>query len=203
MECPFLCGYHAPNDKHAEYQITKHIELHHTPESSFAIEDEDLNLALALQRQEEGQVFADIRSPGSSTKLSAEDLNTRKEGAANPLDADFPYAQCPKCEDFVHLVEFDEHMNNHLSLQYSSDTITTMAEFDSDHDANSRQTMTDLQCLTTIARPIGQDDRKSTQDNNAATLVETKPKGTRLGVSDTQYLASQPKTSTLVEYKLY
>lgn len=203
MECPFLCGYHAPNDKHAEYQITKHIELHHTPESNFAIEDEDLELALALQRQEEGQVFAEIKSHGSSTKLSAEDPNTGKEGAAEPSDADFPYAECPKCKDFVHLVEFDEHMNNHLSFQYSSDTIATMAEFDSDHDANFRQTTADLQCLTTIARPIGQDDKKSSQGTNAATLEETKSKGKRLGVSNMQCLASYPISSTLVKYEFH
>lgn len=183
MECPFLCGFHTTNDHHADYQITVHIELHHTPDSHFAIEDEDLNLALALQRDEERQVFAEAKDHGSPTESSAKDLGTRKEGAAYPLDADFPYAECPQCEDFVHFVEFDEHMNNHLSLQYSSDSITNMAEFDSEHDANLRQSPIDPQGLTTIARPIDQRDKKSSQNNNATVFAAARPKGTRLGVS--------------------
>ncbi|KAG9952377.1 DUF1671-domain-containing protein, partial [Aureobasidium melanogenum] len=181
MECPFLCGFHTTNDHHADYQITVHIELHHTPDSHFAIEDEDLNLALALQRDEERQVFAEAKDHGSPTESSAKDLGTRKEGAAYPLDADFPYAECPQCEDFVHFVEFDEHMNNHLSLQYSSDSITNMAEFDSEHDANLRQSPIDPQGLTTIARPIDQRDKKSSQNNNATVFAAARPKGTRLG----------------------
>ncbi|KAG9662769.1 DUF1671-domain-containing protein, partial [Aureobasidium melanogenum] len=181
MECPFLCGFHATNDHHAEYQILSHIELHHTPESHFAVEDEDLNLALALHREEERQVFADTGDHVSSLKSSGEDLDTRKEGAANSMDANFPYAECPKCEDFVHLIEFDEHMNNHLSLQYSSDTITNMAEFDSGYDADLCQSSTNSQGLTTIARPIDQNYKKFCQNNNATVLAEARPKGTRLG----------------------
>lgn len=182
-----MCGFHATNDHDAEYQILSHIELHHTPESHFAVEDEDLNLALALQREEERQVFADTRDHGSSLKSSNEDLDTREEGAANSMDAAFPYAECPKCKDFVHLIEFDEHMTNHLSLQYSSDTITNMAEFDSGYDADLRQSSTNSQGLTTIARSIGQHDKKSSQ-NNALILAETRSKGTRLGVSHVQFL---------------
>ncbi|KAH0365158.1 DUF1671-domain-containing protein, partial [Aureobasidium melanogenum] len=180
MECPFLCGFHTTNDHHADYQITVHIELHHTPESHFAVEDEDLNLALALQREEQRQVFADARDHGSSTKSSAQDMGTRKEGAADPLDADFPYVECPSCEDFVHLIEFDEHMNNHLSLQYSSDIITDVAEFDSGYNADLRQSSTNSQGLTTIARPIGQHDKNSSQ-STAPVWKGPKPKGARLG----------------------
>lgn len=194
-----MCGFHATNDRLAETEITAHIELHHTPESHFAVEDEDLNLALALQREEEKQVFADTRSHDSSVK----DSNTRREGATNSMDDDFPYAECPKCEDFVHLVEFDEHMNNHLSLQYSSDTITNMTELDTGYNTGLRQPKTNPQCLTTIARPIDQHVKKSSQTNNAAILAETKPKGIRLGVSDV-HSPSHPRQSsstTVVKYQ--
>ncbi|KAH0319694.1 DUF1671-domain-containing protein, partial [Aureobasidium melanogenum] len=180
MECPFLCGFHATNDHHAEYQILSHVELHHTPESRFAVEDEDLGLALALQREEERQVSADTREHGSLLK-SDKDLDAKKEGAINAMDADFPYAECPQCKDFVHLIEFDEHINNHLSLQYSSDTITNMAEFDSGYDADLRQSSINSQGLTTIARPIGQNHKMFSQNNHVTVLAETRPKGTCLG----------------------
>ncbi|KAG9723067.1 DUF1671-domain-containing protein, partial [Aureobasidium melanogenum] len=162
------------------YQILSHVELHHTPESRFAVEDEDLGLALALQREEERQVSADTREHGSLLK-SDKDLDAKKEGAINAMDADFPYAECPQCKDFVHLIEFDEHINNHLSLQYSSDTITNMAEFDSGYDADLRQSSINSQGLTTIARPIGQNHKMFSQNNHVTVLAETRPKGTCLG----------------------
>jgi hypothetical protein len=73
MECPFLCGFRTSNDHQAEYHITAHIELHHTPESHFAAEDEDLKFALALQREEEEQVSAAAKHHDSAIHCTAED----------------------------------------------------------------------------------------------------------------------------------
>ncbi|KAI4723341.1 DUF1671-domain-containing protein [Aureobasidium sp. EXF-10727] len=173
MDCPFLCGFHTPSDVHAEYQITAHIELHHTPESEFAVDDKDLEFALALQREEE-QVFVDGGNRDTPTKPSSEDCGAEKESAATLTYDDFPYVECPKCEDFVHLIELDEHMNNHLSLHYSSDTIAgDMAGVNFGHDTNFCQSSAPLQCSTTIARPLNQ--------HHKGNLAETRPKTIRLG----------------------
>lgn len=185
MDCPFLCGFCTSNDDQAEYQITAHIELHHTPESHFAAEDEDLRFALALQREEEERVSADVRNHENVTKSTVEDLETRKERAANnAVDDDFPYAECTECEDFVHLAELDEHMNNHLSLQHSSDTIAgNMAGSDSDSTISLHQSSTASGSPTTIARPIDKHNERSHGKNNAADPAEVRPQGIRLGVS--------------------
>jgi CCR4-NOT transcriptional regulation complex NOT5 subunit len=156
MECPFLCGFHTSNDNQAEYHITAHIELHHTPESQFTAEDEDLKFALALQREEEERVLADVENHDTATHCTAEEFDPRTEGAVNnAMDDDFPYVECPECEDFVHLIELDEHMNNHLSLQNSSDTTTgNMARSGFGPGTNSNQSLTASGCSTTIARPM-------------------------------------------------
>jgi len=185
MECPFLCGFHTSNDDQAEYQITAHIELHHTPDSHFAAQDEDLKLALALQREEEERVYTDARNHENVTTPTVEDFDPRKERAANnATDDDFPYAECPECEDFVHLVELDEHMNNHLSLQHSSDTIAdNMAVLNSGSTTSLHQSSTAPAGSTTIARPIDKHHERSCDEKRAAVCAENRPHGTRLGVS--------------------
>jgi hypothetical protein len=184
MECPFLCGFHTSNDDQAEYQITAHIELHHTPESKFAAEDEDLKFALALQREEEEQVSAAARDHDASTKWTAVDIDPRRERATNnAMKDDFPYAECPKCEDFVHLIELDEHMNKHLSLQYSSGTIADMANLDSGPVTNNHVSSTAPEGSTTIARPIDKHDERPRCRKSTATSGTNKPQGSRLGVS--------------------
>jgi hypothetical protein len=185
MECPFLCGFHTSNDDQAEYHITAHIELHHTPESQFAAEEEDLKFALALQREEEEQVSADAKHHDSSVNWTAEDLDPGREGATNnAVEDDFPYAECHECEDFVHLIELDEHMNKHLSLQYSSNTITDdMAESDSKSYTNLGQSSTVTGTSTTIARPIDQNTNRSSGIASTTASVKNKLQGSRLGVS--------------------
>jgi hypothetical protein len=185
MECPFLCGYHTSNDDQAEYHITAHIELHHTPESQFAAEEEDLKFALALQREEEEQISADAKYHDTSIDWTAEDLDPQRERAANnAVDDDFPYAECHECEDFVHLIELDEHMNKHLSLQYSSNTITDdMAKSDSKFSTNLGRSSTVTGRSTTIARPMDQTTQRSSGIANTAASARNKPQGSRLGVS--------------------
>jgi hypothetical protein len=185
MECPFLCGFHTSNDDQAEYHITAHIELHHTPESQFAAEEEDLKFALALQREEEEQVAADTKIHDTAINWTAEGLDLRRERAANnAVDDDFPYAECHECEDFVHLVELDEHMNKHLSLQFSSNTITDdMAESDSKSYTNLGQSSTVTGTSTTIARPIDQNTNRSSGIASTTASVKNKLQGSRLGVS--------------------
>jgi hypothetical protein len=185
MECPFLCGFHTSNDDQAEYHITAHIELHHTPESQFAAEEEDLKFALALQREEEEQVAADTKNHDTAINWTAEGLDLRRERAANnAVDDDFPYAECHECEDFVHLVELDEHMNKHLSLQFSSNTITDdMAESDSKSYTNLGQSSTVTGTSTTIARPIDQNTNRSSGIASTTASVKNKLQGSRLGVS--------------------
>jgi hypothetical protein len=185
MECPFLCGFHTSNDDQAEYHITAHIELHHTPESQFAAEEEDLKFALALQREEEEQVAADTKIHDTAINWTAEGLDLRRERAANnAVDDDFPYAECHECEDFVHLVELDEHMNKHLSLQFSSNTITDdMAESDSKSYTNLGQSSTVTGTSTTIARPIDQNTNRSSGIASTTASAKNKLQGSRLGVS--------------------
>lgn len=181
MDCPFLCGFCTSNDDQAEYQITAHIELHHTPESHFAAEDEDLKFALALQRVEEERVSADSRNHETVTKSPVEDFEERKARAANnAVDDDFPYAECTECGDFVHLAELDEHINNHLSLQYSTEE---MAEYDSGSTISLHQSSTASGNPTTIARPIDKHNERSHSKKNGVDSAEVKPQGTRLGVS--------------------
>jgi hypothetical protein len=185
MECPFLCGFHTSNDGQAEYHITAHIELHHTPESQFAAEEEDSKFALALQREEEEQVSIDAKNHDTSINWIAEDLDLRRERAANHVvEDDFPYAECPECEDFVHLIELDEHMNKHLSLQYSSETITDdMAESDSKSSTNLGRSSTVTGSSTIIARPMDQNTERSSGIAGTAASAKNKPQGSRLGVS--------------------
>jgi hypothetical protein len=186
MECPFLCGFHTSNDDQAEYHITAHIELHHTPESHFAAEEEDLKFALALQREEEEeQVSANAKNHDTSINWTAEDLDPGRERAANhAVEDDFPYAECEECEDFVHLIELDEHMNKHLSLQHPSCTITDdMAEFDSTSYTNLGQSPTVTASSTTIARPMDQTTERSSGMTSTAASTKNKPQGSRLGVS--------------------
>jgi hypothetical protein len=185
MECPFLCGFHTSNDDQAEYHITAHIELHHTPESQFAAEDADLKFALALQREEEERVSADATNHDTSINWTAEDLDPGRERAANhALEDDFPYAECHECEDFVHLVELDEHMNKHLSLPCSSDTITgDMAELVSNSSTDLDRSSTVTGSSTTIARPVDQTTERSSGITGTATSAKNKPQGSRLGVS--------------------
>lgn len=184
MECPFLCGFRTSNETQAEYQITAHIELHHTPDSHFAAENEDLKFALALQREEEERVSADARSHENATRSTIEGFGPRKERAVNnAADDDFPYVDCSECEDFVHLVEFNEHMNNHLSLQYSSDTISgKMAELDSGSSTSLHQS-TASESSTTIARPVDKHNDRSYGNRSTAAFAEHQSRGTRLGVS--------------------
>lgn len=184
MECPFLCGFHTPNDSQAEYHITAHIELQHTPESQFTVEDEDLKFALALQREEE-QAFADIRDRDVSSGPSLKPANREKEGAAND---DFPYAECPECEEFVHLIELDEHMNTHLSLKYSSDD---MAGPDFNEPSSGRPS---FQGSTTIARHRGRHDGQPFGKENVGRSAKEKSRGMRLGVSQLFSLALSPFT---------
>jgi hypothetical protein len=191
MDCPFLCGFHTSNDDQAEYHITAHIELHHTPESQFAAEEEDLKFALALQREEEEQVSVDAKNHDTSINWTAEGLDLRRERAANnAVDDDFPYAECHECEDFVHLVEFNEHMNKHLSLQCSSDTITDMAECDSKSSTNLGRSSTVTRSSTTIARPMDQNTERSSGIAGTAASAKNKPQGSRLGVSLLSLLVS-------------
>lgn len=151
-----MCGFRTSNDEQAEYHITAHIELQHTPDSHFAAEDEDLNFALALQREEEERVYSDARNYEDVTKSTVEEFDLKRERAANnAMDDDFPYAECSECEDFVHLAELDEHMNNHLSLQYSSDTIAeNMAKSDPGSTVSLHQSSTASESPTSIARPV-------------------------------------------------
>ncbi|THW37693.1 DUF1671-domain-containing protein [Aureobasidium pullulans] len=174
MECPFLCGFHTPNDSQAEYHITAHIELQHTPESQFTVEDEDLKFALALQREEE-QAFADIRNRDVSSGPSLKPANREKEGAAND---DFPYAECPECEEFVHLIELDEHMNTHLSLKYSSDD---MAGPDFNEPSSGRPS---FQGSTKIARHRGRHDGQPFGKENVGRSAKEKSRGMRLGKTE-------------------
>jgi hypothetical protein len=88
-------------------------------------------------------------------------------------------AECPKCEDFVHLIELDEHMNNHLSLQYLSD----MANLDSGPVTNNHVSSTALEGSITLARPIDKHDERSHGKKSTAASAVEKPQGTRLGVS--------------------
>jgi hypothetical protein len=185
MECPFLCGFRTSNDHQAEYHITAHIELHHTPESHFAAEDEDLKFALALQREEEEQVSAAAKHHDSAIHCTAEDSGPRRERAANnAMDDDFPYVECLECEDFVHLIELDEHMNNHLSLQNSLDTPAgNMARSGFGPDTNSNQSSIASACSTTIAHPVKHATERSSGIIRTATSEKNKTQGIRLGVS--------------------
>lgn len=185
MECPFLCGFRTSNDHQAEYHITAHIELHHTPKSHFAAEDEDLKFALALQREEEERVFADVENHDTATQSPTEDFDSRTEGAANNVvDDDFPYVECPECEDFVHLVELDEHMNNNLSLQYSSDTTAgDMAISNPGPLTNPHQFSTTPGCSTTIARPMTIATEQPSGMVRTATSMKNRSQEVRLGVS--------------------
>jgi hypothetical protein len=185
MECPFLCGFRTSNDHQAEYHITAHIELQHTPESQFAAEDADLKFALALQREEEERVFADVEDHDTATHCTTEEFDPRTEGAANnAVDDDFPYVECPECEDFVHLVELDEHMNNHLSLQYPSDnTAGDMARSDRVPLTNPHQFSTTPGCSTTIARSMNLATEQPSGIVSTATSIKNRSQGVRLGVS--------------------
>jgi hypothetical protein len=186
MECPFLCGFRTSNDDQAEYHITAHIELHHTPGSQFAAEDEDLKFALALQREEEEErVSGDAKNHDTATHCTAEDFDPRTERAANnAVDDDFPYVECTECEDFVHLVELDEHMNNHLLLQNSSDTTTgDMARSEFGPVTNHNQSLTASGCSTTIARPIKHTTERSPSIARTVIPAKNKSQGIRLGVS--------------------
>jgi hypothetical protein len=172
MECPFLCGFHTSNEDQAEYHITAHIESHHTPESHFAAEEEE-------------QVSANAKNHDTSINWTAEDLDPGRERAANhAVEDEFPYVECHECEDFVHLIELDEHMNKHLSLQHPSCTITDdMAEFDSTSYTNLGQSPTVTASSTTIARPMDQTTERSSGMTSTAASTKNKPQGSRLGVS--------------------
>ncbi|CAD0058985.1 unnamed protein product, partial [Aureobasidium pullulans] len=144
------------------------------PESQFTVEDEDLKFALALQREEE-QAFADIRNRDVSSGPSLKPANREKEGAAND---DFPYAECPECEEFVHLIELDEHMNTHLSLKYSSDD---MAGPDFNEPSSGRPS---FQGSTTIARHRGRHDGQPFGKENVGRSAKEKSRGMRLGKTE-------------------
>ncbi|KAI4758663.1 DUF1671-domain-containing protein [Aureobasidium sp. EXF-3400] len=162
MECPFLCGFHTSNDDQAEYQITAHIDRRRGPE--------------ICSRTTERRRGA-IRPKGLLRTL-----NQRRERATNnAMNDDFPYAECPTCGDFVHLIELDEHMNNHLSLQYPSGTIADMANLDSGLVTNNHVSSNAPEGSTTIARPIDKHDERSQVKKSTAASAVNKPQGTRLG----------------------
>jgi hypothetical protein len=191
MQCPFLCGFHTSNDKHAEYHLTAHIELLHTPESQFSIQDDDLRFALALQRDEEQALVDRVEEEPLSDTNPA---NNVEEGA--PIDDDFPYAECPVCEDFVHLFQFDQHMYTHQLLNHSFDTITTnMTEADAINPiepsralVHHKPTSSKQQSIpgsATIARTIRPSLENPSGNNNVAITSDGKLRGSRLGVRRT------------------
>ncbi|KAI5209121.1 DUF1671-domain-containing protein [Aureobasidium subglaciale] len=177
MDCPFLCGFHTSNDDRAEYHITAHIELQHTPDSQFTAEDEDLRFALALQREEE-QVLADTRRHCTSITLDAEQSQARKKRTADFADEEFPYAECPECEDFVHVVEFEEHMNTHSLLNSSSDAAPgTPTAREHKHGSTGQSS---FQGSNEVFRHVDQKSRPP-EKRNARSSADEKPRGRRLG----------------------
>lgn len=206
MECPFLCGYHTSDEGQAEYQLTSHIELLHTPESLFTVEDEDLKLALALQREEEQTLAAATTSREQVSKSRTTLPDHPEEGAtshaASSIDDDFPYVECPECEEFVHIVEFDDHINTHLSLKNSSNAIVSeVSECDSGYESDLRQPLpTSYQAAsnsghkgpspgqippqsTTIARTVVSYPDQPSGKENVNRSVKRESRGARLGVS--------------------
>ncbi|KAI5249963.1 DUF1671-domain-containing protein [Aureobasidium subglaciale] len=177
MDCPFLCGFHTPNGDQAEYQITAHIELQHTSDSEFTVKDQDLKSALALQREEE-QVLANTRNRSASINSHGEQSQAGKKTTANSADDEFPYAECPECEDFVHVVEFDEHMDAHSSLNSPSDAAPGTSTGPEYKHGSIGQPL--VQGSTKISRHVDQGSRFPDKKDARSSAEET-PRGRRLG----------------------
>lgn len=139
FDCPFCCGFATPSS----YQIQLHVEEQHIADSGFATrDDESLTFAIQLQQEEEdalkGQTL-DGASRSLALSLQRETFPVQKaRSTENHDDDDIPYFEClePGCGEFVHLIDFNEHLDLHASsdpsLDADSPNTITNKMFDTD-----------------------------------------------------------------------
>jgi len=120
FDCPFCCGFATTSS----YQIQLHVEEQHIAGSGFATkDDESLTLALQLQQEEEDALQGQ-KLDGASRSLalslqreSSADTASQTSSNGNNENEDIPYFECPRpgCGEFVHLIDFNEHLDLHAS----------------------------------------------------------------------------------------
>ena len=146
MECPFGCGYSTTD----LYRISFHVETCHSDlgESPFATkDDESRSLALAIQCEEEEALRAEeMNETSRSVALSLgrnppSELRPLPAGASGEVD----YVECPvpDCGEYLHLLEYDDHLDIHASLDDPQlpPTIANMIGSDSGHEYNKRPSL--------------------------------------------------------------
>lgn len=133
LRCPFECGYQTAD----EYSISLHVETGHSEleDSPFAtVDDKSLSLALALQRAEEDAVWQERSRVEGASPSMALSLDTGT-GLVNELADDghakVVYVECPQpgCGEHIHLVDLNDHLDIHASLDHlsTSPTIAKMS----------------------------------------------------------------------------
>jgi len=83
---------------------------------------EDASLALALRLQEEEDLIArkkgrisDGQDRTSHSSALASRAASEEEQEQPAADDDFPYFECPECEEYVHLADYNDHIDLHAS----------------------------------------------------------------------------------------
>lgn len=187
LECPF-CGYHST----CAYAISLHVETLHSDnhDSPFATKDDaSLSLALSLQREEEAS-FDTARtklsrlSPSSIAPASSRQHGVDQDAPADGDDADVDYVQCPQqgCGEHVFLIDYNDHLDIHVSLDElsPSHTIATMHESDSGYETEQRRKKETT--LTRTATII--ESKEPPNDAKSTSSISETVGGLRLGVSN-------------------
>ncbi|KAL1302551.1 hypothetical protein AAFC00_002933 [Neodothiora populina] len=150
LECPF-CDYRSAD----AYTITLHVETNHSDsgESPFATRNEEsLALALTLQHAEERYMPHDTAKLSDGPRAIAlslrcttgsTELEQQAERAAVGTEIDKAvndYVECPHtgCGEHVYLIDFNDHLDIHASLDspFASHTIAETAKSDTGHEGD-------------------------------------------------------------------
>jgi len=129
LVCPF-CGYKTPDS----YAITLHIEERHIEDSPFAVDSKDPghdqrydhgDEALARQIQAQEDVHANYRREDGDDvsyqlakhlqdqETEQERQSRRSPARAAATDDDFPFVECEHCCEFIHIADFQDHLDLH------------------------------------------------------------------------------------------
>jgi len=119
LKCPFECGYKTED----EYSISLHVETDHSELglSPFATRDgESLSLARALQCEDDytRQENQGLNEASHALALSKNAENHLEREATGEDDADTVYVECPQpgCGEYISLLELNDHLDIHASL---------------------------------------------------------------------------------------
>jgi len=146
LKCPFECGYKTDD----EYSISLHVETDHSELglSPFATrDDESLSLARALQREDDcaRQENQSLNKVSHAVALSKNAENHLEREATGEDDADTVYVECPQpgCGEYINLLELNDHLDIHASLDdlSASPTIAKIMNSRSAHGSDPRHSL--------------------------------------------------------------